>query len=114
MTNGQGFDKLSPDKFIIAMFQLYIPFSRLKQNTDGDCKFAVETMQDSNLSSKVCQNLSITRSHCFHFPNSNISVLPYTHAPTDKTFSLTAPIVSFPDRLETTASTPHRMKSQSV
>ena len=57
---------------------------------------------------KVCKkNLSITRSHCFHFPNSNISV-------TGKTFGLTASIVLFSDPLETTASKPHRMKSQSV
>ena len=53
---------------------------------------------------KVCQNLSITRSQCFHFPNSNISVIPYTYVPTGKTFSLTASIVLFPDPLETTAS----------
>ena len=58
--------------------------------------------------------LSITRLHCFHFPNSNISVIPYTHVPTGKTFSLTASIVLFLDPLETIASKPHRMKSQSV
>ena len=56
---------------------------------------------------KVRQNLSVTWSHCFHFPNSNISVIPYTHVPTGKTFSLTASKVLFPDPLETTASKPH-------
>ena len=42
------------------------------------------------------------------------SVIPYTHVPTGKTFSLTTSIVLFPDPLETTASKPHRMTSQSV
>ena len=102
------FDGLSLDKFMIAMS------SSGSKNVDGDCKLAVEALQDSNLSSKVCQNLSITRSHCFHFPNSNISVIPYTHVPTGKTFSLNASIVLFPDPVETTASKPHRMNSQSV
>ena len=72
-----------------------------KKNADGDCKLAVETLQDSNLSSKSVSKLSITRSQCFHFPNSNISVIPYTHVPTGKTFRLTASIVLFPDPLET-------------
>ena len=78
-------NRLSPDKFIIAMFQLYHSLHQAKKNADGNCKLAVETLQDSNLSSK---SVSITRSHCFHFPNSNISVIPYTDAPTGKTFSL--------------------------
>ena len=92
-------------KFIFAMFQLlYHSLHQAKKSVDGDCKLAVETLQDSNLSSK---SVSKTRSHCFHFPNSNISVIPYTHVPTGKTFGLTASIVLFPDPLETTASTPH-------
>ena len=46
-----------------------------------------------------CQNLSINQDH--------------TYQP-GKTFSLTALTVLFPNLLETTASTPHGMKSQSV
>ena len=42
-----GFDGLSPDKFMIAMSS-----SGSKKNADGDCKLAVEELQDSNLSSK--------------------------------------------------------------
>ena len=56
------FNRLSPDKFIIAMFQLlYHSLHQPKKDTDGNCKLAVETL---NLSSK---SVFITRSHCFHF-----------------------------------------------
>ena len=83
-----------------------------KKNADGDCKLAVETLQGSNLSSKsvVYNKVALFSLSKFQY----ISVIPYTHVPTGKTFSLTASIVLFPDSLETTASKPHRMKSQSV
>ena len=103
------FDRLSPDKFMIAMYHSL--HQAQKKNADGDCKLAVETLQDC---SESVSNLFIARSHCFHFPNSNISVTPYTYVPTSKKFSLTASIVLFPDPLETTASKPHRKKPQSV
>ena len=38
------FDGLTPDKFMIL--------HQAKKNADGDCKLAVEVLQDSNLSSK--------------------------------------------------------------
>ena len=37
------------DKFMIAM---YHSLHQAQKNADGDCKLAVETLQDSNLSSK--------------------------------------------------------------
>ena len=44
------FDRLSSETFIIAMFQLlYHSLHQAQKNADGDCKLAVETMQDSNL-----------------------------------------------------------------
>ena len=79
------------------MIAMYHSLHQAQKNADGDCKLAVESLQDSNLSSKSVS----TRSQCFHFPNSNISVIPYTHVPTGKTFHLTASIVLFPDPLET-------------
>ena len=39
------FDGLTPDKFMIL-------HQAKKKNADGDCKLAVEALQDSNLSSK--------------------------------------------------------------
>ena len=44
------FDRLSPDKFMIAMYHSLHQAS--KKNADGDCKLAVEIFEDSNLSSK--------------------------------------------------------------
>ena len=111
MTNGQG----SIDFHQTSLWLQYITlFIRLKKCW-WSCKLAVETLQDhSNLSSKRVSNLFITGSHCFHFPNSNISVIPYTHVQRGQTFSITASIVLFPDLLKTTVSKPHRKKPLSV
>ena len=67
------FDRLSPDKFMIAM---YHSLPQAQKNADGDCKLVVETLQDSNLSSKSVSKFVYKKSQCFHFPNSNISVIP--------------------------------------
>ena len=89
--------------------QVYNVSTAISQSLSGttknaeDCKVALKTLQESV---KVCQS----RLRCFHFP---CSVIHYTHQP-GKTFSLTASIILFPDLLETTASIPHRIKSQSV
>ena len=45
---GTRFDGLSPEKFMIAMSSS----GSKKMLADDDCKLAVETLQDSNLSSK--------------------------------------------------------------
>ena len=64
--------------------------------------------QNSNLSSKSVSKFVYNKVALFSLSKF------YTHVPTGKTFSLTASIVLFPEPLETTASKPHRMKSQSV
>ena len=92
------FDRLSPDKFMIAMYHSLHQAQKRKMLMEiANWQFKHCKIQTCPV--KVCQNLSITMSHCFHFPNSNISVIPYTHVPTGKTFGLTASIVLFPDPL---------------
>ena len=65
MTNGQGLTDSHQTSLLLQCFNCYITlFISLKKDADGNCKLAVETLQDSNLSSK---SVFITRSHCFHF-----------------------------------------------
>ena len=91
------FNRLSPDKFIIAMFQLlYHSLHQPKKDADGNCKLAVETLQDSNLSSK---SVFITRSHCFHF-------VLLVHQCRESLI-----YIEF-GKYGTTASTPHRINSR--
>ena len=55
---------------------------------------AVEALQDSNLSSKSVSKFVYNKVALFF--TFQIPVIPYTHVPTGKTFSLIALIVLFP------------------
>ena len=54
MTNGQGLTDFHQTSLLLQCFNCYI--IQAKKNADGDCKLAVETLQDSNLSSKCVHN----------------------------------------------------------
>ena len=103
-----SFDKLSPDKFMTAMS------SSGSKNADGDCKLAVEALQDSNLSSKGVSNFVYNKVAFF-----SLSKFQYIsdslHSCTNRQNIQPHCFDSLAlDPLETTASKPHNEISISV